>query len=144
MRARGDCRDALQGPRNQNQGAESTLSFHLSRAEMTRAEAVLLQRNPTIECRLKINSIRGTTLSIRTLRARNGNRRFLWTARRASSNTSGLLMIRKTKAEAIGSAWHRCKVFFKKPFYAVAHNGTLRKRTKNELSVAQRSDAFTE
>jgi hypothetical protein len=26
---------------NQNQGAESTLAFHLSRAEMTRAEAVL-------------------------------------------------------------------------------------------------------
>jgi hypothetical protein len=38
----GGCRDALHQDRvNQNQGAESTLAFHLSRAEMTRAEAVL-------------------------------------------------------------------------------------------------------
>src|SRR5208337_2639755 len=36
------CRDALHQDRvNQNQGAESTLAFHLSRGEMTRAEAVL-------------------------------------------------------------------------------------------------------
>jgi len=38
----GGCRDGLhQDSLNQNQGAESTLAFHLSRAEMTRAEAVL-------------------------------------------------------------------------------------------------------
>ena len=38
----GGCRDALHQDRvNQNQGAESTLAFHLSRVEMTRAEAVL-------------------------------------------------------------------------------------------------------
>jgi glycosyltransferase involved in cell wall biosynthesis len=38
----GGCRDALHQDRvNQNQGAESTLAFHLSRAEMSRAEAVL-------------------------------------------------------------------------------------------------------
>jgi glycosyltransferase involved in cell wall biosynthesis len=38
----GGCRDALHQDRvNQNQGAESTLAFHLSRMEMTRAEAVL-------------------------------------------------------------------------------------------------------
>jgi glycosyltransferase involved in cell wall biosynthesis len=37
----GGCRDALHRDRvNQNQGAESTLAFHLSRLEMTRAEAV--------------------------------------------------------------------------------------------------------
>jgi hypothetical protein len=38
----GGCRDALHADRvNQNQGAESTLAFQLSLAEMTRAEAVL-------------------------------------------------------------------------------------------------------
>src|SRR3984957_1802443 len=38
----GGCRDALHSDRvNQNQGAESTLAFHLALAEMTRAEAVL-------------------------------------------------------------------------------------------------------
>jgi hypothetical protein len=38
----GGCRDALHQDRvNQNQGAESTLAFHLARVEMTRAEAVL-------------------------------------------------------------------------------------------------------
>jgi hypothetical protein len=38
----GGRRDALHQDRvNQNQGAESTLAFHLSRAEMTRAEALL-------------------------------------------------------------------------------------------------------
>jgi hypothetical protein len=38
----GGCRDALHLDRvNQNQGAESTLAFQLSLAEMTRAEAVL-------------------------------------------------------------------------------------------------------
>jgi hypothetical protein len=47
---------------------------------------------------------------------------------------SGLLMTRKTKAGPIGSAWHRCKVFCKKIFFAVAHNGTLRKRAKPNLS----------
>jgi hypothetical protein len=142
MRARGDCRDALQGPRKpkSRRRIDSLIPFVARRNDASRSGT--LQRNPTIECRLKINSIRGATLSIRTLRTRNGNHSFLWTARRASSDTSGLLMVRKTKAEAIGSAWHRCKIFFKKPFYAVAHNGTLRKRAKNELLVAQRSDAF--
>jgi glycosyltransferase involved in cell wall biosynthesis len=38
----GGCRDALHSDRvNQNQGAESSLAFHLALAEMTRAEAVL-------------------------------------------------------------------------------------------------------
>jgi glycosyltransferase involved in cell wall biosynthesis len=38
----GGCRDALHPDRvNQNQGAESSLAFHLALAEMTRAEAVL-------------------------------------------------------------------------------------------------------
>jgi len=37
----GGCRDALHSDRvNQNQGAESSLAFHLALAEMTRAEAV--------------------------------------------------------------------------------------------------------
>jgi glycosyltransferase involved in cell wall biosynthesis len=38
----GGCRDALHSDRvNQNQGAESSLAFHLALAEMTRAEAML-------------------------------------------------------------------------------------------------------
>lgn len=38
----GGCRDALHADRvNQNQGAESTLAFYLSLAEMTQAEAPL-------------------------------------------------------------------------------------------------------
>src|SRR5246127_912428 len=40
----GGCRDALHSDRvNQNQGAESSLAFHLALAEMTRAEAVLVR-----------------------------------------------------------------------------------------------------
>jgi hypothetical protein len=55
----GGCRDALHQDRvNQNQGAESTLAFHLSRAEMTRAEAVLYSETQRAS---KINSIRGDT-----------------------------------------------------------------------------------
>jgi glycosyltransferase involved in cell wall biosynthesis len=48
----GGCRDALHSDRvNQNQGAESSLAFHLALAEMTRAEAVLareVKRSGTI------------------------------------------------------------------------------------------------
>jgi hypothetical protein len=48
----GGCRDALHPDRvNQNQGAESSLAFHLALAEMTRAEAVLareIKRSGTI------------------------------------------------------------------------------------------------
>src|SRR5258708_26369106 len=51
----GGCRDALHSDRvNQNQGAESSLAFHLALAEMTRAEAVLareIKRSGTT-CRL--------------------------------------------------------------------------------------------
>ena len=49
--ATGGCRDALHSDRvNQNQGAESSLAFQLSLAEMTRAEAVLVseaKKSPT-------------------------------------------------------------------------------------------------
>jgi hypothetical protein len=42
----GGCRDALHADRvNQNQGAESSLAFLLSLAEMTRAEAMLFSEN---------------------------------------------------------------------------------------------------
>jgi hypothetical protein len=48
----GGCRDALHPDRvNQNQGAESSLAFHLALAEMSRAEAVLareVKRSGTI------------------------------------------------------------------------------------------------
>jgi glycosyltransferase involved in cell wall biosynthesis len=48
----GGCRDALHSDRvNQNQGAESSLAFHLALAEMSRAEAVLareVKRSGTI------------------------------------------------------------------------------------------------
>jgi glycosyltransferase involved in cell wall biosynthesis len=45
----GGCRDALHSDRvNQNQGAESTLAFQLSLAEMHRAEALLFSENQKI------------------------------------------------------------------------------------------------